>query len=179
MRNIFIASLLFFACHMAQAQAYASSVELTGGYVEDGFGGYINYNHHLDRRSHLQFGVFVGISNDSSTGEEIPYNIFTFNPGYFRKLISTNSRKPITLNIGGGGIIGYEVINNGSNELPSGAILNAKSQLIYGAFAGLEVEYAMKENLSLNLKAVEQYHPNSDIGEFYPFVGIGLRYYLF
>jgi len=179
MKNTLIIITLFFSCHLVKAQAYASSVELSGGYVEDGFGGYINYNHHLDRRSHLQFGVFVGISNDKSLGEEIPYNKFTFNPGYFRKLISSNGRKPITLNIGGGAIVGYEIINNGSNELPSGAIIDAKSQLIYGAFAGLEVEYGINENFSLTLKAVEQYQANSDIGQFYPFVGAGLRYYLF
>ncbi len=179
MKKTFIVIILLFASNFINAQAYASSVEVSGGYVEDGLGGYINYNHHLDRRTHLQFGIFVGISKDKSTGEDIPYNIFTFNPGYFRKVISTSSRKPLTLNIGGGAIVGYEIINNGSNELSSGALLNAKSQLIYGAFGGLELEYGLKESFSLTLKAVEQYQVNSDIGQFYPYAGIGLRYYLF
>ena len=179
MRKIHLAVLSYFACHFVHAQAYASSMDVMGGYAQDGFGGQINYNHHIDSGSHVQFGIFGSKSKDSSTGEEIPYNIFIFKPGYFRQLIGTNRRKPLKLNIGGGGVIGYEVINNGSNELPSGAILNARSQLIYGAFLSLELEVGINENFSLGFKGVEHYQHNSDIGQLYPFQGLGLRYYLF
>uniref|UniRef100_A0A171ANS3 Conjugal transfer protein n=1 Tax=Triatoma infestans TaxID=30076 RepID=A0A171ANS3_TRIIF len=93
--------------------------------------------------------------------------------------MGTKNFKTFVLNLGGGGIIGYEVINNGNSLLETGAIIDAKSQFIYGVFIGLEGEITLSNDFSLLIKANEYYHINSDVGQFYPYAGIGLRYFLF
>lgn len=157
---------------------YASSVGISGGYAEDGFGLMATYNYHLNRDRYAQLSVFAAIAEDKGTFD-IPYNIFTVQPGYFIKVWEQKNFKKYALNLGGGATFGYEVINNGNNLLETGAIIDAKSQFIYGAFLGLEGEFTLSNSFSLLLKANEYYHVNSDVGNFYPYAGIGLRYFLF
>ncbi|MEM7485720.1 MAG: conjugal transfer protein TraO [Bacteroidota bacterium] len=173
--------LLFFlaANSAAMAQNYASSVGFSAGYVEDGFGGNATFNFHPNRFSYIQIGVFASFSEEDFDGVKIPYNVFSFQPGYYRRIFLVDWRKPVGIYLGGGGIAGYEVINNGNNELPSGALITAESKFIYGGFASLEIEWQIKESFSLALKANQHYHVNSDIGNLYPFVGLSLRYYLY
>lgn len=162
----------------SQSGNYASSVGLSGGYAEDGFGIMVTYNHHLNRNRYAQLSVFAAIAEDKGTFN-IPYNIFTVQPGYFIKVWEQKNFKKYSLHLGGGAIFGYEVINNGNNLLETGAIIDARSQFIYGVFLGMEGEITLSNNFSLLLKANEYYHINSDVGNFYPYAGIGLRYFLF
>ncbi len=162
----------------SQSGNYASSVGISGGYAEDGFGVMATYNYHLNRNRYAQLSVFAAIAEDKGTFD-IPYNIFTVQPGYFIKVWEQKNFKKYALNLGGGAIFGYEVINNGNSLLATGAIIEAKSQFIYGAFLGLEGELALSNNFSVLIKANEYYHANSDVGNFYPYAGIGLRYFLF
>ncbi len=171
--TIFTATLAF-----CQNGNYASSVGLSGGYAEDGFGIMATYNYHLNRDRYAQLSVFAAVAEDKGSFD-IPYNIFTVQPGYFVKVWEQKNFKKYALNLGGGAIIGYEVINNGNTLLETGAIIDAKSQFIYGGFLGLEGELTLSNSFSLLLKANEYYHINSDIGNFYPYAGIGLRYFLF
>ncbi len=170
---IFIGTLVY-----AQNGNYASSIGLSGGYAEDGFGIMATYNYHLNRDRYAQLSVFAAVAEDKGSFD-IPYNIFTVQPGYFVKVWEQKNFKKYALNLGGGAIIGYEVINNGNSLLETGAIIDAKSQFIYGGFLGLEGELTLSNSFSLLLKANEYYHINSDIGNFYPYAGIGLRYFLF
>jgi len=160
-------------------QNFASSVGVSGGYVEDGFGGNATFNFHPNRFSYIQIGVFASFSEENFDGIKVPYNVFSFQPGYYRRVFLVNSRKPLAVYLGGGAIAGYEVINNGSNELSSGALITAESKFIYGGFASIEVEWQLKESFSIALKVNEHYHANSDIGNLYPFAGLSLRYYLY
>tara|TARA_R110002111_G_scaffold241694_1_gene303462 strand:- start:2546 stop:3085 length:540 start_codon:yes stop_codon:yes gene_type:complete len=179
MRNS-IAVLTLFITTMAYTQSgnYASSVGISGGYAEDGYGIMATFNYHVNRERYVQLSIFAAIAEDKGSFD-IPYNIFTVQPGYFIKIWEQKNFKRYALNFGGGAIIGYEVINNGSNLLENGAIIDAKSQFIYGAYLGLEGEITLSNDFSFLLKANEYYHVNSDIGNFYPYVGIGLRYFLF
>jgi hypothetical protein len=136
------------------------------------------YNYHLDQWKYAQLSIFAAIAEDKGN-YDIPYNIFTVQPGYFFKIWEQPTFKRYALNLGGGGVIGYEVINNGNNTLGTGAVIDGRSQFIYGIFIGAEGELILGNDLSLLLKANEFYHVNSDIGNFYPYVGIGLRYFLF
>lgn len=172
--------LAVFTATLAYAQNgnYASSIGLSGGYAEDGFGIMATYNYHLNRDRYAQLSVFAAVAEDKGSFD-IPYNIFTVQPGYFIKVWEQKNFKKYALNLGGGAIIGYEVINNGNSLLETGAIIDAKSQFIYGGFLGLEGELTLSNSFSLLLKANEYYHINSDIGNFYPYAGIGLRYFLF
>lgn len=162
----------------SQSGNYASSVGISGGYAEDGFGVMATYNYHLNRNRYAQLSVFAAIAEDKGTFN-IPYNIFTVQPGYFIKVWEQKNFKKYALNVGGGAIFGYEVINNGNSLLETGAIIDAKSQFIYGVFLGIEGEITLSNDFSLLLKANEYYHVNSDVGNFYPYAGIGLRYFLF
>ncbi len=175
---ITLMSLIYVTFLNAQNGNYASSVGLSSGYAEDGFGIMGTYNYHLNRNRYAQMSIFAAIAEDKGTFN-IPYNIFTVQPGYFFKLWEQRSFKRYALNIGGGGIIGYEVINNGNNLLENGAIIDAKSQFLYGAYVGLEGEITLSNDFSILLKANEYYHVNSDVGSYYPYGGIGLRYFLF
>ncbi|MGB3144709.1 MAG: conjugal transfer protein TraO [Maribacter sp.] len=161
-----------------QGGNYASSIGISGGYAEDGFGVMGTYNYHLNRNRYAQLSVFVAIAEDKGSFD-IPYNIFTVQPAYFIRVWEQKNFKKYALNIGGGAIFGYEVINNGNSLLETGAVIDAKSQFIYGVFAGLEGEITLSNDFSLLLKANEYYHVNSDVGNFYPYAGIGLRYFLF
>ncbi len=178
-KNIFLIIIFLTFAITANAQNYASSVGISGGYVEDGYGGNATFNFHPNRNSYIQIGIFTSFSEEEFDGIKIPYNVFAFQPGYFRRVFLINSRKPLAFYLGGGAIAGYEVINNGSNELPSGAFITAKSKFVYGAYASLEIEWQIKESFSIAAKANQHYHVNSDIGNLYPFAGISLRYYLY
>lgn len=178
-KDIIIVLFLWLITLSVSAQNYASSVGISAGYVEDGFGGNATFNFHPNRTSYLQIGIFTSFSEEEVDGVKIPYNIFAFQPGYYRRIFLVNSRKPLGFYIGGGAIAGYEVINNGSSELPSGALITAKSKFVYGGFVGIEIEWQLKESFSIAAKVNEHYHVNSDIGNLYPFAGLSLRYYLY
>ncbi len=180
MKNYILLFLFIFftAFGYSQNGNYASSIGLGGGYAEDGFGIMGTYNYHLDRNRYAQLSIFAAIAEDKGSFD-IPYNIFTVQPGYFIKVWEQRNFKKYTLNIGGGAIIGFEVINNGNSLLETGAVLEARSQFIYGAYLGLEGEITLGNDFSILLKANEYYHVNSDVGNFYPYAGIGLRYFLF
>ncbi|RKN83468.1 conjugal transfer protein TraO [Ulvibacterium marinum] len=171
-------ALLLTAFGYSQGSNYASSVGLSGGYAEDGFGIMATYNYHLNRNRYAQLSVFAAIAEDKGSFD-IPYNIFTVQPGYFIKVWEQKNFKKYAVNVGGGAIIGYEVINNGNSLLETGAIIDAKSQFIYGVLVGLEGEITLSNDFSLLIKANEYYHINSDVGQFYPYAGLGLRYFLF
>ncbi len=122
---ITLMTLIYVTFLNAQNGNYASSVGLSSGYAEDGFGIMGTYNYHLNRNRYAQMSIFAAIAEDKGTFN-IPYNIFTVQPGYFFKLWEQHNFNRYALNIGGGGVIGYEVINNGNNFLENGAIIDAK-----------------------------------------------------
>jgi len=164
---------------MAQRRGnLASSVGISGGYVEDGYGAMGTFNFHPNRYKYFQLSILASFAEDKGRND-IPYNIFTVQPGIFYRVYISPRRKNFSVHLGGGGLFGYEVINNGSNELPNGALIDGKSQFIYGAYLGAEAEVAIGNDFSLLIKANEYYHANSDVGNFYPYVGAGLRYFLF
>ncbi|GAL77326.1 conjugative transposon protein TraO [Algibacter lectus] len=110
---------------------------------------------------------------------EVPYHIFNVNIGYITN-IYTSIRKNTKINIGGGGLVGYEEVNNGNHLLENGALLLDRSKFIYGGFALVELEIYLNNDINLILRLNEYYHMNSDLGgQFTLFTGIGVRYFLF
>lgn len=177
---LIMAFTVFISFGARSQEVFATSIGISGGYVEDGYGGMINFNFQKDRYSYWHFGVFAGFSQDrESEGYVIPYNVINFQPGYFFRVFESSGFKPVSVYLGAGALGGYEIINNGSSELDNGAIINAKSQFIYGGFVGVELDYAFSKSFSLVGKANEYYHVNSDVGNWYPYFAVGLRYYLF
>lgn len=160
------------------SQNYSSGIGLIAGYTEDGIGSLLNYNYYLERDSFIQGGLYLSFNEDKNGNYEIPYNDFTFNLGYFKSVFSSR-RNNFKTHIGGGLVGGYEVVNNGSNILESGAVILNKSKFIYGAFASVEAEFYLNNEWSFLLKANQFYHHNSELGTLTPLVGLGFRYFLF
>lgn len=179
-KQIFFTLLLVIGLN-ANAQSYSDGFTINVGVVKDGVAGLINYNYFVDRHDFIESGLLITNSNFkySKYNEEIsiPYNDFTFNAG-FSKNIFYNYKNTFNINIGGGGVFGYETINNGESKLTNGASIGSKSGFIYGAYVGLDLDYGISDQLSIALKANEYYHANSTLGEFLPFVGLGFRYYV-
>ncbi len=179
MKNLItIGAIILCSLGFSQEGNYASSIGISSGYAEDGFGIMATYNYHLNRSRYAHLSVFAVVAEDKGSFT-IPYNIFTVQPGYFFKVLEQRTFKSYALNLGGGAIIGYEVINKGNSLLETGAIIDASSKFIYGVYVGLEGELTLSNDFSLLVKANEYYHANSDVGNFYPYAGIGLRYFLF
>jgi hypothetical protein len=170
---------LFFFCAFSKvnAQRYSDAFAINLGMVQDGFGGIISYNYFLDRHDFIDAGILMTASNFKYVSDiKIPYNDFTFNLGY-SKNVFFNYQNTFNINIGAGGVFGYEAINNGEKNLSNGAIIESKSGFIYGAYLGVDFDYAIQDELSISLRANQYYHANSTLGEFMPFIGIGIRYY--
>jgi hypothetical protein len=109
---------------------------------------------------------------------KVPYNDLSLNIGYYYKILQDRYNR-FHLSLGLGGLVGYEILNNGDNELPNGAVIDGESRLIYGGFVGGEAEYALSDTFSLILVATEFYHVNSDIGNTSFYGGLGVKYTLY
>ncbi len=175
MKKLLFLVLLLPCITIAQNTAH---IGVSGGYAVNGFAMLVNYNHPLSEVSYLQGGVYVSFSKDTQTDFEIPYSDFTVNLGYYHDVYQSNLRS-FKISIGGGAVGGYELVNNGDDQLDNGAFINSESKLIYGAFVGAELDFVLNEEISIYVTTNEYYHVNSDLGSFAFYGGIGLKYYLF
>ncbi len=166
-------------CSYAQSQNHSSAIEFLGGYSPNGIGISINYDYHTSRAGFVQGGIYYS-SNKAEVKEsfKVSYNTFNVNIGYITN-IYTSRQENTKLNIGGGGLIGYEEVNHGNGLLENGALLLDRSKFIYGGFALVELDIYINNDISLVLRLNEYYHVNSDLGAFTPFAVVGVRYFLF
>lgn len=178
MKKLITILLCAFGMQLSHSQIFATSIGMTGGAVDNGFGGNASLNFHLGRYSYIQLGIFSSFSNENVKGLKVPYKIFSAQPSYYHRIFFVKSKEhPFAGYLGGGVVLGDELINKGREELDNGAIIDAKSKFILGALISLEVEWIYKKDFSFVAKINQHYHANSDIGELYPFAGIGFRYY--
>lgn len=161
--------------------AQASHMGVSGGYAENGFAFLVNYNYGLTESSYLQIGAYGSFAKSIQTDQveyEIPYSNYSLNIGYYANIFQSQSKK-FKISIGGGGVAGYELINGGDSELETGALIDAKSQFIYGAFAGAELDIVLSDTVSIYGAVNEYYHVNSDLGHLIFYGGVGIKYYFF
>lgn len=180
MKKILIYTMItmILGCFSSKAQSYSDAFTVNIGAVQDGLGGVISYNYFLDRHDFIDAGVLLTAANFKYVdGIKIPYNDFTLNLGY-SKNVFWNYKNTLNVNISAGGLFGYETVNKGDKNLSNGALIESKPGFIYGAYLGLDLEYSINDQLSAVLKANEYYHSNSTLGEFLPFIGLGVRYYV-
>jgi hypothetical protein len=179
--------LLLFICltviqPKAQSQSYYNTFAFNFGPVQDGFGGLLSYDYFLDRHNFIEASLFLTAANykyqpKNDSEIKIPYNDFTANVGYSHNVF-TNYKNTYNLNISGGGVFGYETLNKGENILSNGASLNSRPGFIYGAYLGIELDISLTDATSVIIRGNEFYHANSSLGQFIPFGGLGLRFYL-
>jgi len=169
--------VLFFTSLTTKAQSYANGFALNIGVVQDGIGGIMSYNYFLDRHDFIEAGLFFSAANYKyKESIKVPYNDFTVNAGY-SKNVYYNLQNTFNVNIGAGGVFGYETVNKGEKRLENGALVKSRAGFIYGAYIGIDIDYSINDRFSITLKANEFYHANSELGEFIPFAGLGFRYY--
>lgn len=160
------------------ATAQNAAVGLTAGYTGNGIGIDANYNHHLTQESKIQAGVFFSSFTDGFRGEKMTHTIATVNGNYTYTAWS-NPRRTLLLGIGAGVVFGFEQVNDGNQELSSGALIIDESQFIYGLNGSVDAEITLATNWSVVAQFTEYYHINSELGNFMPYAGVGLRYFLF
>lgn len=158
------------------------SFSTLGGYTENGISFLVTYNYHNQRKNlkhdnYLELSFLISLAEESISNYNISVDNYTFNPGYFFKIpmLSDQSKQYITT-LGFGGIIGFESVNNNNTELENGAIITDQSKVIYGGFAGINLDIEFFKNWNLTAKSNIYYHPNSDVGNTKIFIGAGLKY---
>ncbi|WP_159092348.1 conjugal transfer protein TraO [Aquimarina sp. Aq107] len=155
------------------AQSHKVAFSINGGIVQDGFSGMISGDYKVNEFDYIQFNLQGSFTTIEQNNIDIPINTYSFNTGFFFDILRNNSR---TFALGGGGTIGYEIINDGDNNIGNNQILTVETEnLVYGAYAGVDADIFLSPVITLNIKVNETYHFNSEIGELIPYAGIGIK----
>ncbi|WP_378172807.1 conjugal transfer protein TraO [Aquimarina sp. SS2-1] len=167
--------VLFLCCNSLLGQSHKIALSLTGGIVQDGFSGVVTGDYKVNEFDYLQFNIQSSFATLEQNNIDIPVNTYSFNVGFFFDILRNNSRT-FALSLGAGGTIGYETINDGNKSIGGNQILNLKTKnTIYGAYAGIDADIFISPIVAINIKLNEVYHINSDIGEFTPYAGLGVK----
>lgn len=106
---------------------------------------------------------------------KIPIETYMAELGYSFQLLG-NAKKSITLNGGITGFIGYETINRNDNMLFDGAKILDKEGFIYGASGRLSLETYLSDRFVLLLQGRVRTVFGTDLKQFRPSTGLGLRF---
>ncbi|WP_299188861.1 conjugal transfer protein TraO [uncultured Aquimarina sp.] len=157
------------------AQSHKVAFSINGGIVQDGFSGMITGDYKVNEFDYIQFNLQGSFTTLEQNNIDIPINTYSFNAGFFFDILRNNSRT-FAFALGGGGTIGYEIINDGDNNIGNNQILTVETEnLVYGAYAGVDADIFLSPVITLNIKVNETYHFNSEIGELTPYAGIGIK----
>ena len=105
----------------------------------------------------------------------IPQETFTAEGGYSLFLLG-DARKNITINLGITGVVGYESINRGEAILYDGAKILSEDNFIYGAGGRITFETYLSDRFVLVLQGRTKVLWGTDLRQFRPSAGIGLRF---
>ena len=106
---------------------------------------------------------------------DIPINTFLFNGGYSLYLWGDVMRN-VNINLGIGGLVGYEQINKGNEMIYDGSILNTTESFIYGANGKLSIESYLTDHCVFLVNGQLRFLQNSQLGQFQSLFGFGIRY---
>ena len=105
----------------------------------------------------------------------IPQETFTAEGGYSLFLLG-DARKNITINLGITGVVGYESINRGEAMLDDGARILSEDNFIYGAGGRITFETYLSDRFVLVLQGRTKVFWGTDLEQFRPSAGAGLRF---
>ena len=105
----------------------------------------------------------------------IPQETYTAEGGYSFFLLG-DVRKNITLNFGITGVVGYESINRGEAMLDDGAKILSEDNFVYGAGGRLTFEMYLSDRFVLVLQGRTKVLWGTDLEQFRPSAGVGLRF---
>lgn len=101
--------------------------------------------------------------------------MFLFNGGYSFYLWGDVMRN-VNLNLGIGGLTGYEQVNRGSEVLEDGSMLNSTENFIYGVGGKLSLESYLTRHLVFLINGQLRFLKNSQQGQIHSLFGLGIRY---
>jgi len=166
---------MWLSSSLVYGQSYKTAFSLTGGIVDNGFGGLANFDYKTNDYDFVAISLQANFTNLEVNTIEVPVNLYGLNAGYFFDLMRNNSRV-FTVALGGGGTVGYEVINEGDEILENNQRLDIDpSSVLFGVFAGIDLDVFLIPTVAINLRATETYHINSNLGEFTPYIGLGIK----
>ncbi|CAD0002293.1 conjugal transfer protein TraO [Flavobacterium salmonis] len=105
----------------------------------------------------------------------IPQETYTAEGGYSFFLLG-DGRKNITLNAAITGVAGYESINRGETILYDGAKILSGDNFIFGAGGRLTIETYLSDRFVLVLQGRAKALWGTDLKQFRPSAGVGLRF---
>lgn len=106
---------------------------------------------------------------------DIPIDLFLFNGGYSFYLWGDLMRN-VTLNLGIGGLTGYEQVNRGNEVIDDGSMLNSTENFIYGVGGKLSLESYLTRHLVFLINGQLRFLKNSQQGQIHSLFGLGIRY---
>ncbi|AZA50678.1 conjugal transfer protein TraO [Chryseobacterium carnipullorum] len=106
---------------------------------------------------------------------DIPIDTFLFNGGYSLYVWGDLMRN-VNINLGLGGLVGYQQINRRNETIYDGSIINATENFIYGASGKLSLESYLTDHLVFLVNGQLRYLQNSQLGEFHALFGFGMRF---
>lgn len=106
---------------------------------------------------------------------QLPLEAYTGEVGYSLQLLG-NARKSITLNAGVTAVAGYETVNRSKAVLYDGSTILDKDNFIYGAGGRLSLETYLSDRFVLLLQGRTKVMWGTDLKQFRPSAGIGLRF---
>jgi hypothetical protein len=105
----------------------------------------------------------------------IPVETWSVEGGYSFVLLG-DWAKNISLNMGIIAVAGYEIINQGENALPNGAVIQNKDSFIYGGGLRLSLETYLNDHVVMLVQGRTKAVWGTSVERFRPSAGIGLRY---
>lgn len=105
----------------------------------------------------------------------IPQETYTVEGGYSFFLLG-DAQKNIGLNFGLTAIMGFERLNRDEKMLYDGAEMISENNFIYGAGGRLNLETYLSDRIVLLIQARKRVYWNTDMEQFRPSLGLGLRF---
>lgn len=182
-KYIYTAMFILIGFTIAQAQRMLpkqKGLEVNAGTLSDD---------HPDRNYYLNIGMTVNAKNgnyqlwaleytqqyDEYKDFRLPQETYTAEGGYSFLLLG-DARKNISLNTAITGVLGYESINHGEALLYDGAKILTEDNFIYGAGGRLTIETYLSDRFVLILQGRTKVLWGTDLEQFRPSAGVGLRF---
>ncbi len=169
-------AIVLFASLSVQSQEYKIAASLSGGYVANGIGGMVSIDYKTNTYDFLKVAIVANATELAFRNIEVPVDIYALQLGYFFGVLRSHKRT-VALAIGVGGTVGNERINKGEAFLENENLLTIDpDKIIYGLYVGIDADVFVAQSVAITVDANETYHLNSDLGDFIPYVGLGLKF---
>lgn len=181
-RYIFIFVLAVLSIMVAQAQRMLpkqKGVEINAGMLSKE----VNDNYYLNltltvngkNGNYWMYGAEYTHQLSTYRDVKIPLETYTGEVGYSLRLLG-DARKNISLNAGLTAVAGYETINRSETVLPDGSTILHSDNFVYGTGGRLSLETYLSDRFVLLLQGRARVLWGTDLKQFRPSAGIGLRF---